>query len=315
MATSGSYNYSATALSIVTEALEFNGVSHSGQAITADDMTTCLRSLNIMSKQWSGNFDFAPGLKAFSRKTGYLFLQDGQGRYTLGPSGDNASLSYKTTTMRIAGIATNTTLEVTSTTGMTAADNIGIELNSGTIFWTTISSVTDSDTLVIPATGLTSASAIGNRIFTYTTKLIRPLYMETVSVRDVDGNDSGLAEMTRNHYEAIYVKSTESSPSKYLYENTLTDGTFTLDTYPNNIRNVVRMVFMATAEDYDTQTDDISYPQEWFLPLAVGLAKITAPKFGQTWSVDKEDIYKNALMMARTSYAETSEDYFQPGID
>lgn len=315
MATSGSFNYSATALSIVTEALEFNGVSHVGQTIDSNDLATCLRSLNLMAKQWSGNFDFAPGLKAFSRKTGYLFLQDGQGIYELGPTGDHASLTYTTTTMRIAGITTDTTLEVTSTTGMTAADNIGIELDSGAIFWTTISSITDGDTLVIPATGLTGASAAGKRIFSYTTKLIRPLYIESALIRDEDGNDSNLYPMTRGYYEALSVKTTESQASYYLYENTLTDGTLTLDAYPDTVKDVIRLVFMAPAEDYDTQTDDIAFPQEWYLPLAVGLAKITAPKFGQAWTPDKEDIYQNALMIARTSYAETSDIYFQPGIE
>ena len=133
MSTSGTYTYSATAAQAIQEALEILGVLESGRTPTTADQTSCLTTLNMMVKQWSGNFDFAPGLKAFARKRGYVFLQKNQGSYSLGPTGDNAALTYNTTTMRVAGTATNTTLEVTSTAGMTAADKIGILLDSGMI--------------------------------------------------------------------------------------------------------------------------------------------------------------------------------------
>lgn len=315
MATSGSTDFSATASNAITEALELIGVLESGGTVNANDETSCLRTLNMMVKQWSGNFDFAPGLKAFNRKRGYLFLQKSQSAYSLGPSGDNASLSYSTTTMRIAGTATATTLEVTSTTGMTAADKIGIELDSGSIQWTTISSVTDSDTLVIPASGLTSAVAAGNRIFAYTTKLLRPLYIETAVLRDTDGNDSPMYPMSNETYEGITSKGDDADPAFYLYENALTNGRLQLDCEPSDVTKVVRLVFMAPAEDLDAVANDIAYPQEWLAAVSYGLAKRIAPKFIKPWGDDLESSYNEALSIARSSYATTSEDYFQPGLE
>ena len=247
MATSGTFTYSATAAQAIQEALEILGVLESGRTPTTADQTSCLTTLNMMVKQWSGNFDFAPGLKAFQRKRGYVFPQKNQGSYSLGPSGDNATLTYVTTTMRVAGTATNTTLEVTSTTGMTAADKIGILLDSGTIQWTTISSVTDSDTLVIPASGLTSAAAAGNRIFAYTTKLMRPIYVENAVLRDTDGNDSELFPMLVDYYEALPAKSSDSDPGFYLYENSITNGTLYLDYQPSDVTKVMRITFMTPA--------------------------------------------------------------------
>lgn len=316
MATSGSYDYSVTAEQVIQEMLEQIGVLAAGETLDADDRTSCLRSLNMMVKQWSGNFDFAPGLKAFSRKTGYIFLQKDQGSYTLGPSGDNATLSYDTTTMRIAGSATDTTLEVVSTSGMTAADYIGIELDSGSIYWTTITSITDSDTLVIPAPGLSGAAAIGNRIFAYTTKLIRPLYIENAVLRSTSTVDSPLETMTSTYYDRISNKNTDGTPSLYRYDNTLTNGTFYLDVQPSDITNVVRITFIVPAEDYDAATNDIAYPQEWYLALSLGLGKICAPKFNSAlWTQLHESNFQSALSIARTSYAETVEDYFQPGLE
>lgn len=315
MATSGTYVYSATDAQAIQEALEILGVLESGRTPTTADQTSCLTTLNMMVKQWSGNFDFAPGLKAFARKRGYVFPQKNQGSYSLGPTGDNATLTYVTTTMRVAGAATNTTLELTSTTGITAADKIGILLDSGTIQWTTVSSVTDSDTLVIPATGLTSAAAAGNRIFAYTTKLMRPLYIESAVLRDADGNDSEMFPMLVDYYESLPAKNTDSDPGFYLYENSMNNGTLLLDYEPSDMTKVIRLTFMAPAEDYSAVANDIAYPQEWLAAIAMGLAKRVAPKFKIPWTKELESNYIEALSIARTSYAETSEEYFQPGLE
>lgn len=315
MATSNSFNFSATASDVITEAMETAGIIAAGETITSADQTSCLRTLNMMVKQWSGNFDFAPGLKAFSRKVGYVFLQKNQGSYTLGPSGDNATLSYVSTTMRVAGSGTDTTLEITSSTGMTAADIIGIELDSGTIQWTTISSVTDGDTIVIPASGLTSAVAAGNRIFSYTTKLIRPLYIENCELRDTSTVDTLMYPMTADQYARISNKTSASLPSQFRYDNTLINGTLYLDVEPSDVTYVIRITFMAPAEDYDAAANDIAYPQEWYLPLALGLAKLITPKFEQKWGDTNESNLQSALAMARASYGETTDLYFQPGAE
>lgn len=313
MATSGSYDYSVTATNVLTEALEIIGVLAVGQTIDSNDQTTCLRSLNMMVKQWSGNFDFAPGLKAFSRKRGFVFLQSGQGSYSLGPSGDNATLTYIKTTLSTDEALGSTSLSLTSTTGMAASDKIGIVQNDGSIHWTTISGTPGAPTTI--ATGLASAASSGNVVFTYTTKLIRPLYIEEAVLRDVDGNDSSLDPMTLGQYENIAVKTADGQPGYYYYENSLTNGTLYLDYEPSDATKVIRLTFMAPAEDYDAAANDIAYPQEWYSAISYGLAKLISPKFESKWTELMESNYQTALAMARSSYAENSDMFFQPGID
>ena len=314
MATSDSFNYSVNFTNVLTEALEQIGVLSVGETISSDDQTSCLRTFNMMVKQWSGNFDFAPGLKEFSKKTGYVFMQKNQGVYSLGQSGDNATLSYVQTTMRVAGENTDTTLEITDTTGITTADIIGIVLDTGTVHWDTVASVTDGDTLVLD-TGLTGAAAIGKVIYAYTTKIIRPLYVETGLMRDTDTNDFQMTQMRVDSYESIPVKGADGFPLQYAYANTLTNGTLSLDVEPSDVNYVMRITFLALAEDYDAAVDDIAYPQEWYMALALGLSKLIAPKFQQGWTELNESNFVSALSMARTSYAETTDFYFQPGID
>ena len=314
MATSGTYNYLVTASDVLTESLEMLGVLAPGESITSDDQTSCLRSLNMMVKQWSGNFDFAPGLKAFSKKHAYMFLQNNQTVYSLGPSGDPATLSYHTTTITTAGIASDTTLHLTDTTGMTAADKIGILLDSGVIQWTTILTVPGSTSVTIAS--LTSAAAVGNRVFTYTTILQRPLYIEDAVLRDTNTIDTTIYPMSQNEYENISNKFAAGNPSRYLLDNTITNATLSLDLAPNDLTYVVRMAIILPAENYDLVTNDIAYPQEWYSALACGLAKRVASKFGKNlWTQALQDDYQEALSIARTSYAETTDVYFQPGID
>lgn len=313
MSTSGSFDYSVTATNVLTEALEIIGVLAVGQTIDSNDQTTCLRSLNMMVKQWSGNFDFAPGLKAFSRKRGFVFLQSGQSSYSLGPSGDNATLTYIKTTLSTDEALGSTSLSLTSTTGMSASDKIGIVQNDGSIHWTTISGTPGAPTTI--ATGLASAASSGNVVFTYTTKLIRPLYIEEAVLRDVDGNDSPLDPMTLGQYENIAVKTADGQPGYYYYENSLTNGTLYLDYEPSDTTRVIRLTFMAPAEDYDAAANDIAYPQEWYSAISYGLAKLISPKFESKWTELMENNYQTALSMARSSYAENSDMFFQPGLD
>jgi hypothetical protein len=58
-------------------------------------------------------------------------------------------ISRVDTTIRVQANATNVNIEVVATTGMLAADIVGIILDNGTTHWTTVSSVTDADTVVI----------------------------------------------------------------------------------------------------------------------------------------------------------------------
>lgn len=59
-----------------------------------------------------------------------------------------------------------TTITVASSTGMTAAEKIAIILDIGTIHATTVSSVTNSTTIVIDD-ALTGKASSGNRVYTY----------------------------------------------------------------------------------------------------------------------------------------------------
>ncbi len=109
-----------------------------------------------MVKEW-----VARGIDIWLRADVTLFLQPDTQSYLLGST--NAALSFVETTLRSAAGASAVVIPVTSSTGMTAADKIGVKLNDNTIHWTTIVSV-DTATQVTITTGLASAAASACRL-------------------------------------------------------------------------------------------------------------------------------------------------------
>ncbi len=312
MTTSNSVDFSVNRNEIITAALSLN------RAIGADEtpgdwhITKSAFFLNMLVKQWQGRADFGANLKEFARKTTYLFLQQGQSVYSVGPSGDNWTSSYSSTTTSATKSASATALSLTSAIGANA-DYIGIKLDSGAIGWTTISSGGGTTSLTLPANSL-GAAASGSRVFTYTTKGRRPLQMLTGVLRDVNTKDTPIAvNKTRQDYEAIPDKTADSTPSWLAYEATLTNGTIYLNCEPADVTKVIRCVFLGTPEDFDASTDTPDYPQEWYKPLVGQLAIDTAPIFGVPVTAEMKLFRDEGLMIAQNTTPETSDAFFEPG--
>ena len=313
MPSSNSVDFSVSRNDIITAAYQEIGVYRVGQTLSSDDITLAATRLNMQVKQWQGVSDFAPGLKEWSRKRGYVFLQTGQASYSLGPSGDNATSSYSRTTISTAEASGQTVLSVTSTTGMTAADIIGIVLDTGAIHWTTIVSTGAGPTVTI-TTQISSAAAAGNYVYWYTTKMRQPVEILTASLRDENTKDTPLYIMRSiEEYESISDKTADSDPTSLYYEFQLTNGVMYLDAEPNDVTKVIRLVFLSAIEDFDATSDTPDYPQVWYLALTLQLAKLLAPVFGVKWTEDQEQNRKEAIAVAKNFLPEVSNLYFQPG--
>jgi hypothetical protein len=183
--------------------------------------------------------------------------------------------------MRIAAAAAATTLEVTTTTGMTAADYIGIILTNGNVYWTTITSITDGDTLVIPAPGITSAAAAGNNVYWYTTKIPRPLEIIHAFIRNGD-DDYILGKETRDEYWMRSRKNWSSRPTAIYYEPTLDNGTLFVNYQPTDFTETMEIVYRRPFEDFDSAANTPDFPQEWYEALKWNLAMRLAHEWGKT---------------------------------
>jgi hypothetical protein len=242
------------------------------------------------------------------------------GQYSLGPSGTGWATSFTQLTTTVAAVAGASTITVSSATGLSSGDNIGIVLNSLAIQWTTINGAPAGNVVTLTAT-LTGAVASGNVVYTYptTSQARRPLEIVTVSIRDQDKNDVPIYKMTVQEYEALPTKVQTASPTDITgvyYEAQLTNGILYTDApAAADCRKYLHIVYLSPIEDFDAATDTPDYPQEWYLALVAGLAVNIAPAFQLPVTQDMKASFISALTIAQQSNPETTALFFQKGED
>jgi hypothetical protein len=195
---------------------------------------------------------------------------------------------------------------------MTVGDQIGIVLDSASIHWTTISSFVANDTVTV-ATALPSGAAVGNIVYWYTTKMRRPVQILTASLRNSDAQDTPLASMILQQYEALGDKTADSTPTAFYYETQLTNGELYLDSEPDDVTQVVRLVYLSPIEDFDALTDTADLPQQWYRPLGYQLSVDIAPAYGRTVSPELKLLRDESLAIAQRHDPETTVLSFEPG--
>lgn len=320
--TSGSYNFSVTAAQIIAAAYEDLGAISPGGTVSSGDSSMALNRLNMIVKQWQGDIDMSPGMKVWARKRITLFLAKGQHQYLIGPSDDKATTQYGRTTLSADEAAAQTILSITSNTDtttypgttvtMTAGDNIGIQLDDGTIQWTTISG-TPTTTATVSA-ALTGAAAAGNYVWWFTSKAQRFVEVESAVLRDANYNDTPLSVYTEvaQYEQGVSSKYADGTPTSLLIEPLLTNTRVTLNSQPTDVEQTIVITVQYPAEDYDATTDDIAFPQEYYLPLKWELQFQLHPSFGVTWTAAMDKGYEKAMLFAKRLNPENSVLYFQP---
>lgn len=278
MARSGSYNFGMDRDTIIKRAMHMANIVNFNQAARGDDHAFAVDILQSMIKLWQ-----AEGIQLWNRRQATLFTAYQDEQYTISASGDHCANSYVSTTLSAAEASGQTVLSITSTTGMTAADYIGIELDSGTRQWTTIVSV-DSATQVTVTTALTGAAASGNTVITYTNKIsdkpLRILDMRTVDI----SNSNSTVTMEQIDYAAYFnipIKTTDGRSINYYYDKLLDSGTLYVFPRPDDVNVVLNFTYHESIEDLDSATDSIDFPVEWTLPLIYGLAAELMVAYGK----------------------------------
>jgi len=313
MAISGSVNYSVNRDELIGHVYRnILGATPAGQSPNADEISDATTSLNMMLKAWQ-----ADGLQLWVIKEAVLIPEKSKQVYSLGPTGDHCSLTMNKTEVKVAGVATDVNLDVDATTDMTVSDNIGVVLDDGTIHWTTVFSITDTDTVVL-ASGLPSAAAINNHVYSYTTKIDRPNELLEVYRREYDTVvDVPIIKLSRTDFFTLSDKDSEGIPVNYYYDPQLTDTQLYLWQTANSdfaSNSVFKLLIKKPFDDMDTATDDFEFPQEWYEAISLGLGKRLAQSVGMPM-VDRQILRKDAYEAKEDAMAFDAEGgsvYFAP---
>lgn len=275
MATSGTVTFSVNRDTLIKDSLIDAGVIAIGQTPEADVIEFASRKLNMLLKLFQTR-----GLKLWKTKEFTLFLEDGTTTYSLGPSGSHVALTsgITKTEIKTAAVAAATSIDVDSTSGMAASSEIGIELDDGTFHWTTISSVTDSDTVVI-ASGIPTgdAAAVDNDVYFFATKLVRPLELFDLFIRDKNNQDRPVELLSRNEYYNFGKKTDEGAVVQVMYDPALTRSQVRVYPTPSNSLDRLMGTARLPIEDVTSAAHDFDMPQEWYLAVNLNLAVHLTP--------------------------------------
>lgn len=288
MAYSGSTNFSVTRDQIIQRAAAKLGIidSGNGETLSTNESTDFAFQLNVLVKaamaKGAGNL--------WVRNTGTLFLTPGKGYdqnpFTLGNSStDNWTYNTVVTTQVAATVSSGTSLVVSSVAGLSATMNIGIKLDTGAFFWTTIASINTGTLTITLNSAITSSVTAGNYVYCYavaSSPADRPQRILEVYRRFTNGNlDVILSPISRQVYSTMSNKQLQTIPVQWHYENTIPNGNFFVWPLSNGTSGYDQLIIVAEGllEDFDSGTDNPWFPIEWVNYLIYELAVQMAPEY------------------------------------
>jgi len=312
MTTSNSTDFTQTRDQIIADALSLLGRLGEGETPTTNALSFCSNILNKLIKQWETQ------LHLWTTSEGTVFCNPGQNTYRLSPTGDYACDDTTLVTNQITTASSGSSCVVTSTTGINVGDTIGIELDTGTRFWTTVASVPNSTTVNLVGS-MTGTASVNNTVFSYTSNIGRPIDIRSARRRIgiFDSESDNEIRMTgRSDFMGIVNKNTPGFPNRGFYTAQRDQGILYVWPTPDDCTTRIQISYARSIQDFDTGTDTPDLPQEWLFALTYNLARAAAPAYGiNLTKSDPNDIINlavSSLEELKAWDAENSNIYIVP---
>lgn len=287
MATSNSTNFNATRNEIIAASLTLLGVYRPGGTVSTNDYTFCATQLNAIIKRWQ-----AKGIHLWTEAEGTLFLTEDKNKYTLSSSTTDY-IGKDAVKTNLTADASATTLAVTSTVGMTAADTIVVALDDNTKHVTTIVSV-DSSTALTITTTLPSTASDDNSVWTYTSAVGRPLYIKSARLVAQSGVERPVEILGREEFMSMPNKSSAGTVNAIYYSPQTSSGLLYVYMTPDDVNEAINFSYIRTIQDFDAAGDDADVPQEWIDALILNLAVRVAVTYGRQLRLTNPELITEA---------------------
>lgn len=278
MATSGTVTFGRNRDQLIRSAFRKIGVFESGETPDAESVNDASDALNAMVKHWQ-----AKGINIWTTQEAILFPQLGQNTFTLASnSSDHATESYSETVLTADALSGATAITVGSVSGIASTYNIGVQVDDGTLHWTTVNGAPVGNVVTLTV-GLDDSAAAGNLVVVYQTKLVRPL--KIISARRYNfesGIDVPLFEMDRVEYMEMPNKGDASTVNSFYYDRKggrSASGLLYLWPAPATVDEAIKMTVARPIEDFSAAGNDPDLPQEWIRAIEWGLADEIADEY------------------------------------
>jgi hypothetical protein len=262
---------------IIKAAYRKLGVIRATQTPNAQLITDGAQALNAMVKHWQGR-----GIHIWTTEEATLFPQAGQVQYALSNAvgSDHATASYVATEIATAAVDGAGSIVVDSASGISSGDFIGVVVDDGTVHWTTVNGAPAGATITL-TDALDDSAGIDNKVYAYTSKIVRPL--KIVDARWVDavtGDESPhISMIARLDYRRLPTKTQAGSVVSAFYDPSITTGQLYLWHVPNPFEGFVNFTWHRPIQDFDAAGDNPDLPQEWCQAILFNLAVVLAPEF------------------------------------
>jgi hypothetical protein len=306
-------NLSESENQIILDALIDLGVYGAEDSIQANDQSKCSRVLKRMIKTWESS-----GAHIWTDEVARVWLQYDQRTYSLGNDSsvdDHWAVDYVETDLTDDLADNATAVTVTSTTGMTVGDNIGIVMDTNGIHWTTIATIPTSTTLTLTA-GVTETCTSDALVYTYTSRPHKPLRVYDINrVSDIRTNltESPMMGISLGEYHAVQTKLSNGTPVQWNYKSEITSGVLSVWKVPTDMSDRLSIHYQRPLFNFDSGTDTADVPAQWYEAVVAGLAYRLANAYGLSAKVPMlKAIADETFELANTYDREVVSTYFKP---
>ncbi len=293
-------SFNDTADQIIKNALLILTEYDPTDTLSTKDEAVGLEFLNLLVKHWEGL-----GIHIWATEHAIIWLPYNQGSYSLGDSAsdDHWAINYEENTLTNPAAISATEIVVSSTSGITPGDIIGI-VGSSSIFWTTSSGV-HPDGRIELNDAVTEAIGAGAYVYTYTARPVKPLEILSVSRRSNTGtatSDIIIPFISFSDYQMLTNKFIQGTPLRCKYRPNTGSGKLTLWPIPIDMTQRLHIEYLRPLFDFTAGSDNPDVPQEWLLPLAYGLAVLLAPVYGHADKLAALEPIANSMLQRINNY-------------
>lgn len=284
MTTSGTSTFNYSRDQIIRGALRKCGAIQAGEVPGSQLTQDCADQLNSMVKHW-----MASGIHIWTETEAILYTQVGQAQYPLGIGTPSQASTINSVTSLIGAVGLGSIMiSVLSTFNVSNGIGIGVVLDSGAVFWTTVTSFTGS--VITLAGPLPDSSSNGNLVYVVSPNIVRPLRVPTARRwNTLNQIETPLLPLSKNDYDALPNKNLTGTVTQWYYNpqgGANNYGVMYLWPTPSDIiNNNIKFMFYRPIQDFSNPGDTPDLPQEWINTLVWNLAYEMGPEFGVPDSV------------------------------
>lgn len=274
MSTSGSTNFTQTRDQIITDSLVLLGVYGQGDTVTSADLSFCSNILNKMVKAWE-----CQGIHLWTEEEGAMFFNLSQQVYSVSSSSSTDYAGSNVVFNQLDSNGSGSSLIVRSTIGITVSDYLGVVLDNGTIQWSTVSSI-DSSTQLTMNASLSSSSSAGNSVFTFTTRVDRPLALTSTRYRTGSGVERPIKLCGRREFMNLPNKEMTGPTNQCFYSPKVSSAKLYIWPTADDVNDCITFSYLRRIEDFDSSSDNPDLPQEALEAITYNLAVRVASSYG-----------------------------------